>query len=165
MDWPKLVKSGWPKRGIGQNRSLPFPDHPVGGGLISKGKSAHRFDLFARGEWLQLLEMSEQCDVDAARARRRCIWSLEFPELSVGAFGICETGIGGCRSGSEFSGDYVGFFRPFQVTESCPILGWKIREESPFRQKRSSEQRRFIKHDNGAPLITRRILNLCIFSS
>ena len=43
---------------------------PARGGLISKEKFEH-FDLFARGEWLQLLEMSEQCDEDAARARRR----------------------------------------------------------------------------------------------
>ena len=44
---------------------------PARGGMVSKEKFAHRFDLFARGEWLQLLEMSEQCDEDAARARRR----------------------------------------------------------------------------------------------
>ena len=44
---------------------------PARGGLISKEKFAHLFDLFARGEWLQLLEMSEQSNEDAARARRR----------------------------------------------------------------------------------------------
>ena len=98
---------------------------PARGGLISKKNFAHRFDLFARGEWLQLLEMSEQCDEDSARARRRRrrYGASSFQSPSVGAFGrtlFCKTGIGGYRSGAGFSGDFFGAFRPFEETSVAP---------------------------------------------
>ena len=44
---------------------------PARGGLVSKEKFANRFELFAGGEWLQLLGASAKCDEDAAQAPRR----------------------------------------------------------------------------------------------
>ena len=44
---------------------------PPRGGLISKSKLAERFDKFARGEWVQLIHASVQCDEQAAVIRRR----------------------------------------------------------------------------------------------
>ena len=41
------------------------------GGLISKSKLTERFDKFARGEWVQLIHASVQCDEQAAVIRRR----------------------------------------------------------------------------------------------
>ena len=50
-------------------RMLLFP--PPRGGTISKDKLHDRFQSFARGEWLVLLEASAHCDELAAIARRR----------------------------------------------------------------------------------------------
>ena len=44
---------------------------PPRGGLISKSKLSERFDKFARGEWMQLIRASIQCDEQAAVGRRR----------------------------------------------------------------------------------------------
>ena len=44
---------------------------PPRGGLISKSKMTERFDKFARGEWVQLIHASVQCDEQAAVIRRR----------------------------------------------------------------------------------------------
>ena len=44
---------------------------PPRGGLISKSKLSERFDKFARGEWVQLIRASIQCDEQAAVGRRR----------------------------------------------------------------------------------------------
>ena len=42
-----------------------------GGGLIAKKTLEARFQAFARGEWVQLLRVSSQCDEKAAVSRRR----------------------------------------------------------------------------------------------
>ena len=42
-----------------------------GGGLIAKKTLEARFQAFARGEWVQLLRISGQCDEKAAASRRR----------------------------------------------------------------------------------------------
>ena len=44
---------------------------PQRGGLISKSKLTERFDKFARGEWVQLIHASVQCDEQVAVIRRR----------------------------------------------------------------------------------------------
>ena len=41
------------------------------GGLIAKKTLEARFQAFARGEWVQLLRVSSQCDEKAAVSRRR----------------------------------------------------------------------------------------------
>ena len=41
------------------------------GGLISKSKLTERFDKLARGEWVQLIHASVQCDEQVAVIRRR----------------------------------------------------------------------------------------------
>ena len=56
-----------------------------GGGLISKTNLRARFEAFNRGEWLQLLRASGQCDEKAAvgrrrRRRRRSVDSVEQRE-------------------------------------------------------------------------------------
>ena len=43
----------------------------VQGGIISRDKLARRFEVFARGEWNELLNASRLCDELAATARRR----------------------------------------------------------------------------------------------
>ena len=40
-------------------------------GVISRDKLQHRFAKFARGEWLELLQESKECDERAVMARHR----------------------------------------------------------------------------------------------
>ena len=44
---------------------------PPRGGLISKEKLGKRLDMFARGEWIELLTASAWCDEEASVASRR----------------------------------------------------------------------------------------------
>ena len=57
------------------------------GGLISRDKLARRFEVFARGEWNELLSASRLCDEQATSRRagdekKRALSLIQMGELS-----------------------------------------------------------------------------------